>query len=106
MGPIGRCLSAFCIADNKAVVFPPVSRIKEAKFKEQLLVQAVAAISLAVAQSLEAALDYLSSGFSGCNDGSSSSLESSNPVCVLNHSISEEYAARYLPMPDFHRRHD
>ncbi len=57
MGPIGRCLSAFCIADNKAVVFPPDSCIKEASRKEQLLVQAVAAISLAAAQSLEAALD-------------------------------------------------
>ena len=33
MGPIGRCLSAFCIVDNKAVVFPPDSRINEAKLK-------------------------------------------------------------------------
>ena len=54
MGPIGRCLSAFCIADNKAVVFPPDSR-KQSR-KDQLLVQAVAAISQAAAQSLEAAL--------------------------------------------------
>ena len=65
MGPIGRCLSAFCIADNKTVVFPPDSRIKEAKSKgaaagagPAVPLQAVAAISQAGAQSLEAALDY------------------------------------------------
>ena len=58
MGPIGRCLSAFCIADNKAVVFPPDTRIKEAKSKGAAAVQAGVAISQAAAQSLEAALDY------------------------------------------------
>ena len=58
MGPIGRCLYAFCIADNKAVVFPPNSRIMKAKSKGAAEVQAGVAISQAAAQSLEAALDY------------------------------------------------
>ncbi len=59
MGPIGRCLSAFCIADNKAVVFPPDSRIKEAKSKGAAAGAGCCGnISLAAAQSLEAALDY------------------------------------------------
>ena len=58
MGPSGRCLSAFCTADNKAVVFPPDHAEKKQSRKEQLLVQAVAAKSLAATQSLEAALDY------------------------------------------------
>ena len=79
MGPSGRCLSAFCIADNKAVVFPPDSCIKEAKSKGAV---AGAGCCCNISGPIIGGcirLLSITAGLSGCNDGSSLSLESLNP---------------------------
>ena len=82
MGPGGRCKTAFRIADNKVVAFLPDSRIKEAKSNGAGAGRCcnmgcpIGGCSRFFSLSAESS--------SGCNGGSSSSLESLKPGNVHN----------------------
>ena len=77
IGPGGKCASASRIVDNRVVIFPPDLRIKESKSNGLGAGPGCCGCKL---DGPICGCMSMSGGSSGCNGGSSSSLESSYPA--------------------------